>query len=78
MPYGKKSRGAASLWLEDEQGLPAIGVLPDAPEDTDLIGLTVDVRTDDNRNVATLTGIGKKFLSYLPYSDDIFGRMSEM
>lgn len=56
MPYGKKSRGAASLWLEDGQGLPAIGVLPDAPEDTDLIGLTVDVRTEDKRNVATLTG----------------------
>ena len=56
MPYGKASRGAASLWLEDEQGLPAIGVLPDAPEDTDLIGLAVDVTTADDRNIARLSG----------------------
>tara|TARA_R110000824_G_scaffold256634_1_gene445690 strand:+ start:48937 stop:50460 length:1524 start_codon:yes stop_codon:yes gene_type:complete len=56
MPYGKASRGAASLWLQDEQGLPAIGVLPDAPEDTDLIGLAVDVITDDERNIAKLSG----------------------
>ncbi|MEO9600139.1 hypothetical protein [Parasphingorhabdus sp.] len=56
MPYGKASRGAASLWLEDEQGLPAIGVLPNAPEDTDLIGLAVDVATADERNIATLSG----------------------
>ncbi|MEP2990287.1 MAG: hypothetical protein ABJN65_14995 [Parasphingorhabdus sp.] len=54
MPYGKASRGAASLWLEDEQGLPAIGILPDAPEDTDLIGMQVAVKTHDDRNVATL------------------------
>ena len=54
MPYGKASRGAASLWLEDKGGCPAIGMLPDAPEDTDLIGLKVTVRTDDNRNIATL------------------------
>ncbi len=54
MPYGKASRGAASLWLEDEDGCPAIGMLPDAPEDTDLIGLKVTVRTDDNRNIAAL------------------------
>ncbi|WP_430417448.1 hypothetical protein [Parasphingorhabdus sp.] len=54
MPYGKASRGAASLWLEDEQGLPAIGVLPDAPEDTDLIGLKVKVTSVDNRNIAAL------------------------
>jgi len=56
MPYGKASRGAASLWLEDEQGLPAIGVLPDAPEDTDLIGLTVNVTAADDRNMAKLEG----------------------
>lgn len=56
MPYGKASRGAASLWLEDEQGLPAIGVLPDAPEDADLIGLAVDVIAADDRNVAKLSG----------------------
>ncbi len=56
MPYGKASRGAASLWLEDEQGLPAIGILPDAPEDTDLIGLAVDVIAEDDRNIATLSG----------------------
>ncbi|MEP2494558.1 MAG: hypothetical protein ABJH21_08910, partial [Parasphingorhabdus sp.] len=56
MPYGKASRGAASLWLEDEQGLPAVGVLPDAPEDTDLIGLAVDVATADDRNIAKLSG----------------------
>ncbi|MGB5484713.1 hypothetical protein, partial [Parasphingorhabdus sp.] len=56
MAYGKAGRGAASLWLEDEQGLPAIGLLPDAPEDTDLIGLAVDVITDDDRNIATLSG----------------------
>lgn len=56
MPYGKASRGAASLWLEDEQGRPAIGVLPDAPEDTDLIGLAVDVTTADERNIAALSG----------------------
>jgi len=56
MPYGKASRGAASLWLEDEQGLPAIGILPDAPEDTDLIGLAVDVIAADDRNVAKLSG----------------------
>ena len=55
MPYGKNSRGAASLWLEDESGLPAIGILNDAPEDTDLIGMNVTVRTEDNRNLATLT-----------------------
>lgn len=54
MPYGKASRGAASLWLEDEQGCPAIGLLPDAPEDTDLIGLSVSVKTEDKRNIATL------------------------
>jgi acetyl-CoA C-acetyltransferase len=56
MPYGKGSRGAASLWLEDEQGLPAIGMLPDAPEDTDLIGMKVTVKTHDDRNIATLAG----------------------
>lgn len=54
MPYGKNSRGAASLWLEDENGLPAIGILADAPEDTDLIGLNVTVTTEDNRNLAVL------------------------
>ena len=54
MPYGKNSRGAASLWLEDEDGLPAIGMLAGAPEDTDLIGLTVSVTTEDNRNLAVL------------------------
>ncbi|MEJ6594134.1 hypothetical protein [Parasphingorhabdus sp.] len=56
MPYGKASRGAASVWLEDEQGLPAIGILPDAPEDTDLIGLAVNVTTADDRNIAKLSG----------------------
>ncbi|AMO72896.1 hypothetical protein [Sphingorhabdus sp. M41] len=56
MPYGKASRGEASLWLQDEQGLPAIGVLPDAPEDTDLIGLAVDVTAVDERNIAKLSG----------------------
>lgn len=56
MPYGKVSRGAASLWLEDEEGRPAIGILPDAPEDTDLIGLTVTVTTSDDRNIARLSG----------------------
>ena len=54
MPYGKASRGAASLWLEDENGLPAIGILADAPEDTDLIGKKVAVTVDDNRNQAVL------------------------
>ncbi|QJB69962.1 hypothetical protein [Parasphingorhabdus halotolerans] len=56
MPYGKASRGAASLWLEDENGLPAIGILNDAPEDTDFIGMKVKVKTEDNRNLATLAG----------------------
>jgi len=54
MPYGKASRGTASLWLEDEDGLPAIGMLPDAPEDTDLIDMKVVVTTEDNRNLAAL------------------------
>lgn len=55
MPYGKNSRGAASLWLEDEAGLPAIGVLRDAPENTDLLGLSVTVMTEDDRNIAVLS-----------------------
>ncbi len=54
MPYGRNSRGAASLWLEDENGLPAIGILVDAPEDTDLIGMKVKVRIADKRNLAVL------------------------
>lgn len=54
MLYGKASRGSASLWLEDENGLPAIGILNDAPEDTDLIDLKVVVTTEDNRNLAVL------------------------
>ncbi len=54
MPYGKKSTGAASLWMEDENGLPSIGLLADAPEDTDLIGMKVQVTTSDKRNHAVL------------------------
>ncbi|VAV91228.1 hypothetical protein MNBD_ALPHA04-2141 [hydrothermal vent metagenome] len=54
MPYGKNSRGAASLWLEDENGLPAIGILANAPEDTDLIGMKVKVTVADKRNLAIL------------------------
>jgi hypothetical protein len=42
--------------LEDENGLPAIGTLANAPEDTDLLGKKVTVTTEDNRNNAILVG----------------------
>lgn len=54
LAHGKAARGDASLWLQDENGLPAIGILPDAPADTDLIGRKVRVKTEDGRNIAAL------------------------
>ncbi len=56
LPYGKNSTGAATLWMEDENGLPCFGLLAGAPEDTDLIGMTVNVTSDEKRNHAVLAG----------------------
>lgn len=54
LPYVKGVAGAATLWLQDEQGVPCIGLLENPPEDTDLIGLAVTITSDGKRNQAVL------------------------
>lgn len=54
LPYVKGEAGAATLWLEDENGIPCIGLMADAPEETDLIGKAVTISSDGKRNHAVL------------------------
>tara|TARA_R110000772_G_scaffold20609_5_gene57385 strand:+ start:3977 stop:5494 length:1518 start_codon:yes stop_codon:yes gene_type:complete len=54
LPYVKDIAGAATLWLQDENGIPCIGLLENAPENTDLIGKTVTISSDGERNHAVL------------------------
>jgi len=54
--YGKDGPANAVLWIEDEKGVPALALLPEAPGDTDLIGEKVMIESDGKRNHARLTG----------------------
>ncbi len=54
LPYVKGVAGAATLWLQDENGIPCIGLLENPPEDTDLIGAAVTITSDGKRNHAVL------------------------
>ncbi|MEH6758141.1 MAG: hypothetical protein V7676_11560 [Parasphingorhabdus sp.] len=54
LPYVKGVAGAATLWLQDENGIPCIGLLENTPENTDLIGKTVTIKSDGKRNHAVL------------------------
>lgn len=54
LPYVKGVAGAATLWLQDENGVPCIGLLENPPENTDLIGEKVMITSDGKRNHAVL------------------------
>lgn len=54
LPYVKGKAGAATVWLQDAEGVPCIGLLENAPEDTDLIGEAVTITSDGKRNHAVL------------------------
>lgn len=54
LTYVKGVAGAATLWLQDENGVPCIGLLENPPEDTDLIGKKVKITSDGKRNHAVL------------------------
>ena len=54
LPYVKGVPGTATVWMEDENSIPCIGLLEDAPADTDLIGAAVTITSDGKRNHAVL------------------------
>lgn len=54
VPYAKDVPGNATVWMEDESGIPCIGLLEDTPADVDLIGAGVVITSDGKRNHAVL------------------------
>lgn len=54
LAYAKGQAGAATLWLEDENNIPCIGLLENAPENIDLLGKAVTISSDGKRNHAKL------------------------
>ena len=54
LPYVKDLPGPATVWMTDENGIPCLGLLENAPTDADLIGATVTISSDGKRNHAVL------------------------